>query len=183
MRLFKTEGGTSLIEIIIGWMLTGFLLLLFSTAFIRYLSEFQHLKDETEVQYQVIEVLTRWNSHVLGKKKITRIENEKKESLLHQKGTHQVIKIIFDNNLIFEHQPISQNFLYGTPPSTQYANVMAAHYIDEILITPLPMGVTYADCLGMELTICGKKNKASFSITTEIYFRLYEERVVNALEY
>ncbi|NLL70124.1 MAG: hypothetical protein GX238_03215 [Epulopiscium sp.] len=173
MNLRKHHEGLSLLEVVIGWMLLSFLFLFFGTIFFRYIKEFQKLEDDIEIQYQVEEALDRWTHLTYEMQKITRIENEKKENILYKTGTYQVKKIIFDQNLIFEHHPESNRFFYGHKLS--YGNILCAEHIESILITPLPKESTFAQCKGIKISIQGKKNKASIWIDTEFYFRLLEE--------
>ncbi|KPU28072.1 hypothetical protein TR13x_01660 [Caloranaerobacter sp. TR13] len=171
MRLMNRNGFTVL-ELLISLAFAGLLIVMLSTLFLTNINSYNKEDIVLELQYQGQIVLNYFSDRVMEAKGIIEIIDTNNMNSLNNDFEINIKKVIFrtnDNGIIFEVKSNNKVF-YGEGLSGS-ATTEIADYIKSISLEPLPLGKTFLDADGIEITVNLSKDNFDESYSTVVFFR------------
>lgn len=171
MRLMDRNGFTVL-ELLISLAFIGLLILMITTLFLTNINSYNREDIILELQYHGQVAINYFLDRVMEAKGIVEIIDINNIDSLNKDSEIKLKKVIFrtnDNGVIFEVKP-NNKFFYGEGIAGS-ATTEIADYIESISLEPKPLGKTFLDADGIEITINLSKGNTNESYSTMVFFR------------
>lgn len=171
MRLMDRNGFTVL-ELLISLAFMGLLILMISTLFLTNINSYNREDIILELQYHGQVAINYFSDKVMESNGIKKIVDINNEMPLKSDSKINIKKVIFDidgTGVIFEVKPNNKLF-YGEGLAGS-ATTEIADYIESISLEPKPLGKTFLDADGIEITINLSKGNINESYSTIVFFR------------
>ncbi|WP_313342839.1 type II secretion system protein [Sedimentibacter sp.] len=175
----KCKNGYTLVELLITLAIVAFVSVLIMTFFTANLNNIAKIKNNSELQFHAQYILNFFSEKIMESEKVELIlvlAGPYLNSVINSKNEQSISKISLryseqaNQCYIFEVRGIK--IFYGKGKSNDSASSELGTYVKEIKIKPYPDGKTFAEAVGLRITVVLVKGSEEYDASQLIYMRL-----------